>query len=53
LSVVVGAPSDIFVNSSILNFAQARILADFYSKERRFKWKRIYHGKTDGMTASA
>jgi hypothetical protein len=43
----------IFAKSSILSPEHARILADFYSKEKRPQWIRLYHGKSHGMTATA
>jgi hypothetical protein len=42
-----------FVKSDILDPKQQKILADFYSKEKKPRWKKIYQGKKDGMNASS
>jgi hypothetical protein len=42
-----------FVKSEILDAKQQKTLSDFYSKEKRPRWKKIYQGKKDGMNASS
>jgi len=41
-----------FVKSVILDPKQQKQLAAFYSKEKKPKWRKIYHGKVDGMNAT-
>eukprot|EP00823_Brevimastigomonas_motovehiculus_P005905 TRINITY_DN459_c0_g1_i1.p1 TRINITY_DN459_c0_g1~~TRINITY_DN459_c0_g1_i1.p1 ORF type:complete len:502 (+),score=130.37 TRINITY_DN459_c0_g1_i1:47-1552(+) len=42
----------VFKGSVILNPVQQKTLAAFYSKEKKPKWKLLYHGKENGMDAS-